>query len=520
MQVVSVGDGNVNCDDTHNCDHGTNGVLLLPESKNHWKAFNVHTLFLPEQAAAVTQQVSQSKVVATLLTVAKSGVGGTALMLMIFVCLGFVLLNMFGGSSEENKNAWENKPEREEEGIGSWEEAICEAQGARREAMEFLFKTGIIATQDLKLPYVNATYMEECVQIASQMLKERSQEAWVQSWELAQQTFADRLSKFYEGHTQDVMAAYEFSDGSWARAYRQSEGHRDRREGFELLLRLGIISPEEFANSLVTPKYIEERLSVAMNLLNQKPLSQWVDLCESTGQGNFRESVLACFSTQGGGANTPPRQQEWSPPERSSGHATLGLPPTSHAGRTDASPRLMPVVEEFAKRESPGDIADSAEGPSAPGTNTFSTGGVNNRNTDRVTKPVTLNPSRNSPRRADDRGTKSAAFHVIPVGNDAQRGVSPRGTASMPASLGGRMATQGQPPLGTVHWPSSEKALGSSGSSGFGAGRDSRSPRTTGSLSQGVASQSQPVKIMFSSNAISGSAWESRVTPPSSQKEM
>lgn len=310
------------------------------------------------------------------------------------------------------------------------------------------------------------------------------------------------------------MAAYEFSDGSWARAYRQSEGHRDRREGFELLLRLGIISPEEFANSLVTPKYIEERLSVAMNLLNQKPLSQWVDLCESTGQGNFRESVLACFSTQGGGASTPPRQQEWSPPERSSGHATLQLPPTSHAGRTEASPRLMPVVEEFAKRESLGETADSAEGPSAPGTNTFSMGGVNYRNTDQVTKPVTISPGRKSPRMSDDRGTKSAAFHVIPVTND---GVSPRGAASMPASsLGSRMATQGQPSVGTVHWPSSEKALGSSGSAGFG----SRSPRTTGSLAQGVASQGQPVKIMFSSNAISGSAWESRVTPPSSLRDM
>lgn len=512
MHVVSVGEGNIDCDETHSCDHETNGVLLLPESKNRWQAFKVHTMMLPQHAAAVTQQVAQSKVVATVMTFAKSGVGGTALMLMVFLCLGFVLLNMFGGSSEQ-RDTYENKPDsrREEETSGSWAQAYGSAQGARRSAMDLLFRTGIIATQDLNLPYVNATYIEECVQIAAQMLRERSLEDWVLSWEVAQQTFADRLSNFYKGQAQDVMAAYEFSDGSWARAYRQSEGQRDRREAFELLLRLGIISPDEFANSLVTPKYIEERLSVAMNLLNQKPLSQWVDLCETTGQGNFRESVLACFSTQGGGASTPPRQQEkWGSDEWVDvGQEVHSHRHDPHRASTPPEVRRLPVVEEFAKREKM-DMSDSAEGPSAPGTNTFSTGSVHfaSHQSPQITEPTTITPGRKSPRMAS--GASKSAMFVLPTGaNDSSKGVSPRAAQSMPAGFAPANPARVQTPgsVGTLHWPTSDKGPPTSG---FGSGRNT-SPRAGDSASQGV-----PVQIMFSNNAISGSAWESRVTPPGS----
>jgi len=527
MRVVSVGEGNVDCDDAHNpCGdtlhaHETNGVLLLPESNNRWHAFNVHTLLLPQHGLTVIQQVKQSTVATAFLALAKSGVTGTILMLGVALCVGFILLNMCGGSSEQS---WENKQDSEPEASGSWAQTYQEARGGRRHAMDLLFKTGIIATQDLSLPYVNSTYIEECVQVAAQMLRERSIEEWVKSWEHAQQTFEDRLSDYYKGRVQDVMGAYEFSDGSWARAYRQSEGQRERREAFELLLRLSIISPDEFANSLVTPKYIEERLSVAMNLLTQKPLAQWVDLCE-TAHGNFKESVLACFTTQGGGEASQTRYpQEWKddfptpPREVTPPKSQKATPPREVKSQT------LPVVDNFDKLHNAPSVGElAAEGLTMPQTEPVH--GYHRS----VTAPRTLtsprgkSPRDTSPRmstptggstptgRSTPTGSKGTAF-VLPVGSSS----SPQEPRTLPPTAGVMSTTPGRLPTPerprAVNWPSSEK-LGSSG--GFGSMSRDRSPRTPGNASQGT-----PVQIMFSNSAISGSAWEASVTPPGSMRSV
>merc|ERR1719272_1697450 len=143
--------------------------------------------------------------------------------------------------------------------------------------------------------------MDECIQIAEQMLTEKSEKDWVDQWQKAQRAFEERRAAFYKGQVHDMMAVYQSSDGSWARAYHHSAGNPERQEAFELLLRLGIVSSDEFANSLVPPKLIEERLSVATDLLKQKSLKEWVDLCEKAQKGNTntaKASILACFAVQ------------------------------------------------------------------------------------------------------------------------------------------------------------------------------------------------------------------------------
>jgi hypothetical protein len=503
MHVVSVGEGNVDCDNPHNSvacgdalhPHETNGVLLLPESQNRWQAFNVHTLLLPQHAVAVSQQVSQSALDSALHYLAqKKSAVSTMLLLGVCVCVGIALVNMFGSSSEQN---YDDQRSSEPETSGSWAQAYREAQGGRRAAMDLLFKTGIIATQDLSLPYVNSTYIEECVQVAAQMLKEGPLNDWVSNWEQAQQTFEDRLSAYYKGQAQDVMAAYEFSDGSWARGYRQSEGQQNRREAFELLLRLGIISPDEFANSLVTPKYIEERVSVAANLLKQKPLSQWVDLCE-TAHGNFKESVLACFAT-GAGGETPPRHaSEWNDPVQQP-------TPEGHV-------KSMPVIDKYRRGISVEEMSASAEGAAIPGTGSFTTSGASSFRTHRD-HPEAYTPYDSvhvsqSQVIAGPRGPPNE-HHPSPRTQQAQTAfvlpVTPRQAVHSTSPIMGSQ-TLSQPgtdrgALSTVNWPPSGRTL-------------SQSPRTE-TPSQGV-----PVKIMFSNNAISGSSWAKSVTPPGSQRDL
>merc|ERR1719453_1278946 len=90
------------------------------------------------------------------------------------------------------------------------------------------------------------------------------------------------------------MAQFEFCDGSWATAYL-STSQQDRREAFELLLRIGIVSPVEFAESLVDRKYITERVDIALKLLETKSLQDWVEICNTSQQ---RESLMSAFQTR------------------------------------------------------------------------------------------------------------------------------------------------------------------------------------------------------------------------------
>lgn len=536
MHVVSLGEGNVDCDDVHNSacgdgthPHETRGVLLLPVSKSRWHAFNVDTLMLPQHAVAVSKHVSQStlqKVESGLLHLAQSGKGisGTILFLGLFICIGFLVLNMMTASEPEYKEPVPSE-------FGSWEQAYRESRGLRREAIDLLFSTHIIAHEDRSLRSVHTAHIEECVQVAAQMLKERKSAEWIADWKHAQHTFEERYSAISGGPTEDdVMAEFEFCDGSWSRAYLHSEGQRDRREAFQLLLRLGIVSKAEFRDSLVSPPYIEERLSVAMNLLQRQSLSQWVALCDSVEGYNAKASIMAQFAS---GGETPTYPQESSQP---TAQRSVTAPQTVHSPElrtvpADALPR------QFRRGATETTLADDTsffEGHKrTDGHSTFSTSspvpGAHERQQftskhadtgdepqllPQVTRTEPLVPRRNSPRGPDSsRMTSpgsSAPVFVLPV-SPMQEIKEPTGHArTLPPTAFAPTGSEALPRLSTperprtLNWPSSSASLG--------AGRET-SPRTGAIASHGV-----PVQIKFANNAISGSSWEKTATPPGSQR--
>jgi len=223
-----------------------------------------------------------------LLRVARASVTGTAMMFVGLLIIGLLLMNMCSSESE---------PQEE---VCSWQRTYDEADGARRDAITLLLNTGILTRQNLSSPEFNSQFtpilITEWISTAEEMLKERSKEEWtlsMSSREDAQRTFEDRL-RTAEQETEDTMAQFEFCDGSWATAYL-STSQQDRREAFELLLRIGIVSPVEFAESLVDRKYISERVDIALKLLETKSLQDWVEICNTSQQ---RESIMSAFQTR------------------------------------------------------------------------------------------------------------------------------------------------------------------------------------------------------------------------------
>lgn len=533
MHVVSLGVGDVECDDAHNSACGdalrgkeTNGVLLLPESKNRWHAFNVHTLLMPSEqhVASISEQLSLSqgtlgKLSAQLLL--GRSLGSSLVWLGLFVLIGFVLMQVCSSSDSE--------VEEYDEERGTWESAYNNSRGHRRDAMELLFKTGIIATQDLTLRSVSSAHIEECVQVALRMLQEGSMEEWIGSWKQAQHTFEERYSAVHKEPkvSLNIMAEFEFCDGSWARAYVMSEGHRDRQEAFQLLLRLGIVSREEFRDSLVSPTYIEERISVAMNLLKRQSLGQWVDLCE-TADGNegklyAKASVMAQFSTSGGASqpalysrqpssDSPPEKyspQDYSWPEQSSDSPPEKYSPQEYSPQ-ESNPlevRTIPVAARSLTRGiTQGLVSDHGPalvGHTPAGVSTFKTEGLYSRRVDTGYEEPGYSfvgvkaPAAETARSEEDPSASGCSSSMATPTHPP-----PSRPFVLAASLSPRQEPLTLPPTAFAPAYRSDKVLG---------GLD-KSP-------SGAESQKRPATIKFANNAVSGSSWQGSApkTPPGSQ---
>jgi len=380
--------------------------------------------------------------------------------------------------------------------------------------LDLLFKSGIIPNQDMCRQDINQTFIDECIQIAEQMLTERSEKDWVDSWQQAQRSFEERRSAYYKKDVHDVMTVYQNSDGSWATAYRLSNGQPERQEAFELLLRLGITSSDEFANSLVPPKLIEERLAVAMDLLKQKSLKEWVDLCETAHGHKFKESVMACFALQPG--VSPRDAAQWSnnpaPSQATTHHRDVyseqpNIPPIPISTHIQA----VPTRRDF-QRGITQDMSESAEGLAAPGESVFVSSA-------RAGESVTIhhaapdighyssqpNPALSLSARSPPHtptgtniGSKGKPIFVLPVSPRTEPSISNSMSNDVSRSLQSR-----NPRLPAAERPRSVPSWSMGGSS-----RDLRSS-TPPDTSNGT-----PVQIMFSNNAISGSSWEASVTPP------
>lgn len=563
MQVVSVGEGNVECGSSRGVPCGdamqpaeTPGVLLLPVAKSGgWHAFNVHTVLLPEHEASLAQQASQGGLRATVIESSgrRRSFSGILLILMLFLVGICIAISYSGGPSGQ-----EQAPE------GSWMKAYREAEGRRKHSMDLLFKTNIIETRDMTLTTVEPKFITESVKVADQMLQMKPIEYWVTNRHEAQQTFerlysdsrrsSPRDSPYAKDRSglpspaaqsrqgpvpaKDLIAGHESADGTWATDYRRSDEHR--QQAIELLLTLGIVSTDEFANSFVPQKYVDDRVKVAMNLLDQKPLSEWVDLSR---QEISRDSVMACFASPGDPRTSPPTSMRSvtspsttnratnldftfadkpssGPDSRSMAHSDSAFTfqdPLSDsrepAGAADQSRMPSSFTAVLDAGEPPGTVS-SLEEDSSPAFKTVlkpSSPGEPTTVSSRVAADAAPPVATNSPGAAS--GQQPQGAFVLPIGPVPRPGLE-RAT-TMPATspaLGGSSTslTSGQTP-----WALADGNRGRPGLS-----RTLTPPPTAGAA--GSPSQGWPVQIKFASNAISGSSWEASaaasLTPPGSER--
>lgn len=72
-----------------------------------------------------------------------------------------------------------------------------------------------------------------------------------------------------------TLAAVEYCNGPWARAYRESHGKR--REAIELLFKCNIITMPEFANYAVSGQHsdIDECVQIGVCMLQERSISEW-----------------------------------------------------------------------------------------------------------------------------------------------------------------------------------------------------------------------------------------------------
>lgn len=85
------------------------------------------------------------------------------------------------------------------------------------------------------------------------------------------------------------------TEGTWAYNYRKAEGKQ--REALELLFLCGIIPQNEFAESQVNQKHVDECAWIATCMLTEHSLDEWLTTA-AQAQQVFQASVTACFSAR------------------------------------------------------------------------------------------------------------------------------------------------------------------------------------------------------------------------------
>jgi len=81
---------------------------------------------------------------------------------------------------------------------GSWAQVYREARDEQKEALELLFRCNIISTDEFAFSSVSQEHIQECIWIATHMLRQKPLEEWVALWQQAQQTFEDSVTACFE----------------------------------------------------------------------------------------------------------------------------------------------------------------------------------------------------------------------------------------------------------------------------------------------------------------------------------
>jgi hypothetical protein len=94
---------------------------------------------------------------------------------------------------------------------GTWAEIYRESSENQREALELLFRCGIIPVHEFKYHRVKKEHISECVWIATNMLRKKPLEDWVTSWAEAQQSFEESVTQSFAKRTETVQSERSLS---------------------------------------------------------------------------------------------------------------------------------------------------------------------------------------------------------------------------------------------------------------------------------------------------------------------
>jgi len=138
----------------------------------------------------------------------QSGLRNLGVVILLLLVLAVIFCLYCDGGSEEREPHSPTKEESEQGGFatvefsdGSWAQVYREAEGDQKEALELLFRCNIISTDEFAFSSVSQEHIEECIWIATHMLRQKPLEEWVALWQQAQQTFEDEVTACFEARS-------------------------------------------------------------------------------------------------------------------------------------------------------------------------------------------------------------------------------------------------------------------------------------------------------------------------------
>lgn len=127
-----------------------------------------------------------------------------AVVLITLVGIGIAFMFMEEDDDKESARVHEGPPKPREELVsmescdGTWAVTYQNAEAQHKQGLELLFRCHIIPTQEFAHAKVSQEHIDECVWIATHMLRQRSLEEWLNEWPQARDTFDDSVRKCYE----------------------------------------------------------------------------------------------------------------------------------------------------------------------------------------------------------------------------------------------------------------------------------------------------------------------------------
>jgi len=77
---------------------------------------------------------------------------------------------------------------------GTWAQTYREAQGSQKEALELLYRCNIIPQQEFANSVVSKERIDECLLVATNMLRQKTLEEWLVAWRQAKKEFEESVS--------------------------------------------------------------------------------------------------------------------------------------------------------------------------------------------------------------------------------------------------------------------------------------------------------------------------------------